>query len=431
MKTVVILSPYFPPSTLAGVHRARHLAKHLPAAGWYPIILCVDEACHEEQLDPVLASLVPETVEVVKVSALPARLTRPFGLGDISLRGLFAIRHRLFQLLETRQVDAVFITGSPYYPMVLAKTIKRRFGVPVILDFQDPWATAWEARQPRRATAKAWIAHCLATRLEPGALRGASHVTTVSRTQNAQLLERHPWLQAEHLTAIPIGCDPDDFAVIAAQAAVPRRTVLAAGHFNISYAGTIWSLVEPTLRVFLRAVALLRREQPSVYAKLRLNFVGTTANPNDTTGYKVLPMARAAGVADIVCEIPERRPYIEALDVVSRSDANLILGSAQPHYTASKIYPYLMSGRPYLSLLHRSSSAHEILSATGGGISLTFSNQAELEGMERDICHSLCRLITAPEAIGPADSAVYAPYHAAIIAERFAAIFDSLMAQDH
>ena len=54
-RVALILSPYFPPSTLAGVHRARHLAKHLPTGGWLPIVLCVDEASHEERLEPALS----------------------------------------------------------------------------------------------------------------------------------------------------------------------------------------------------------------------------------------------------------------------------------------------------------------------------------------------------------------------------------------
>src|SRR5215471_17851339 len=33
-RSEVIVSPYFPRSTVAGVHRARHLAKHLAAAGY-------------------------------------------------------------------------------------------------------------------------------------------------------------------------------------------------------------------------------------------------------------------------------------------------------------------------------------------------------------------------------------------------------------
>src|SRR5436190_11113159 len=95
-RTAIILSPYFPPSTVAGVHRARHLAKHLPAAGWKPIVLCIDEAHHEERLDPGLAKLVPPGTDIVKVGAWPARLTRPLGIGEISLRGWQPLRQSLY-----------------------------------------------------------------------------------------------------------------------------------------------------------------------------------------------------------------------------------------------------------------------------------------------------------------------------------------------
>src|SRR5262249_61514311 len=74
-RSVVIVSPYFPPSTLAGVHRARHLAKHLPQAGWTPIVLCVDESLHEERLDHGLARLVPANLENVQTKGVSAPLT--------------------------------------------------------------------------------------------------------------------------------------------------------------------------------------------------------------------------------------------------------------------------------------------------------------------------------------------------------------------
>ena len=85
---------------------------------------------------------MPRDVEVVKVRALSARLTRCLGIGDISLRAWLPLRRALFQLLETRSVDVLLITGSPYYPMLLAPEIKQRFHVPVVLDFQDPWVSS-------------------------------------------------------------------------------------------------------------------------------------------------------------------------------------------------------------------------------------------------------------------------------------------------
>jgi hypothetical protein len=423
-KSCIIISPYFPPSTLAGVHRARHLAKHLPAAGWNPIVLCVDEAHHEERLDSSLAGLVPETVEVIKVAAVSARLTRPLGMGEISLRAFFHLRRRLLQLLETRKIDCVFITGSPYYPMLLSGEVKRKFDVPVVLDFQDPWVSAWGATQPKFS--KNGISHIIARIIEPRVLRNARFVTSVSETQNAELSRRYSWLDAGQMAAIPIGSDSQDFSALEVLGNETASAAFDSESFNISYVGTIWPAVLPTLRVFLRAIAQLSVRHPSTYKRLKLNFVGTTANPNDRTGYRVLPLAKAEGVADIIHEVPQRIPYLQALTVLKKSDASLMLGSNEPHYTASKIYPYLMSGRPFFSLFHRASSAHEVLIAAGGGIPLCFSNNHELTDLEREICDGLHVLATNPGSLGLSNPEVYSPYEAEQIAIQYAEVFDSV-----
>ena len=51
MNKVLIITSHYPPSNLAGVHRARLFAQHLPSFGWEPIILTVDEKYYEENLD--------------------------------------------------------------------------------------------------------------------------------------------------------------------------------------------------------------------------------------------------------------------------------------------------------------------------------------------------------------------------------------------
>ena len=57
MKKILIISPHFPPSNLAAVHRSRLFAQHLPAFGWEPIILTVHEKFYEERLDHNLEKL--------------------------------------------------------------------------------------------------------------------------------------------------------------------------------------------------------------------------------------------------------------------------------------------------------------------------------------------------------------------------------------
>jgi hypothetical protein len=109
-----------------------------------------------------------------------------------------------------------------------------------------------------------------------------------------------------------------------------------------------------------------------------------------------------------------------------QSDGVLLIGSDEPHYTASKIYPALMSGRPYLSLFHRASSAHAILARAGGGRTFAFTTPEELAALEVRLADGLRMLAASPGSLGCVGPATYAPYEARVIARRFADIFDSL-----
>jgi len=177
MQTVAIISPHFPPATLAGVHRARHLAKYLPQFGWRPIVLRAHERHYTEKLDPVLATLVPDRVQQVRTGALPAGFARLVGVGDIGLRGFFGFRAALGCLVKAQRVDAVLITGSPFYPMLLARHVRERLGIPVILDFQDPWVSAEGARRPRWR--RGWAAQKWALAREQIVVRHAVFITWV------------------------------------------------------------------------------------------------------------------------------------------------------------------------------------------------------------------------------------------------------------
>ncbi len=425
LREMVLVSPYFPPSTLAGVHRARHLAKHLPAWGWKPIVLCVDEAFHEQRLDPQLAQLVPGDVEVVKTTALGARWARPFGFGDISLRAQRPLRRALAQIVADRAPPVVMITGGPFYAMLLAPELKRRFATRIVLDFQDPWASDWGARQP--GWSKAGLSHRLARALEPRVLRAADAVTSVSPIHNSMLACAYPWLDSARMADIPIGCDPDDFIALRRQAPLADDDLLDAAYVNFSFVGAAMPRTAPLLTTLFRAFGRLRAAAPELAARIRLNFIGTSNQPGAAPdAFLVRPLAEAEGIGAFVRETPDRSPYLAALSVMARSHALLLIGSDEPHYTASKIYPALMSGRPYLSLFHGASSAHDILRAAGGGIAHAFETPQQLAALEPALASALTVLATRPGSVGVADARICAAYEARAIAGRFAAVFDSV-----
>jgi hypothetical protein len=428
VRRCLIVSPHFPPSTLAGVHRARHLAKHLPSHGWKPTVICVDPRFHVERLDPDLADLVPSSVDVIPVGALTATLTRPFGVaGDIGLRGLGHIRAAILREMRQSRPDVVLITGSPYYPMLLSSWIWRRWKRPVVLDFQDPWVSSEGARQ--RFGTKAWLSHRLAVTLEPLAVRNAAYITSVSDKQNDEMADRYPWIERSRMVGIPIGGDPEDFAelrnrkVVEAEASSERP-------ITFSFVGTAMPRSGPLIRALFKGLAGLMRQNLQLAERIQMRFVGTSNQPDDAKTYRVLPIAIEEGVGALVREEPARVPYLDALRILSATDVVLMIGSDEPHYTASKIYPGLMSNRPFLSLFHCQSSAHEVLSKAGGGIALAFEDNKGLERRVPDISAALATLATKPESLGSIDPASYERFTAHAVAGRFAEIFHKVVPQD-
>lgn len=424
MRHVLIISPYFPPSTLAGVHRARHLAKYLPATGWQPTVLCIDERFHTEKIDAALAALLPSDLDIVKAEALPAGVTRFLGIGDLSLRGFFYLKKSLRRILRTQPIDAIVITGGPYYSMLLSRWLKRRYRKPIVLDFQDPWVSAYGATQPRFS--KGGMAHWLAKRLEPLALRHADFVTSVSDVQNEDMARRYPWFPVKAMAAMPIGGDPDDYGHLRKSNDGSRSEYLQPGFIHLSYVGTFLPRSGPVARVLFSAIAQLREEAPELVARLRFNFIGTSNQPDDTRTFRFLPLAQAASVSDLVCEIPQRVPFLDALAVLAKSSVILLLGSDEPHYTASKIFPGLMSGRPFLSVFHSASSAHQILADAGGGRAFSFATVEELDGLRPRLAAAIRELAMAPEAVGLPRSEAVAFYAAPAIARRFAGVLETI-----
>ena len=138
-RIALLISPYFLPSNLAGVHRVRLMSEGLPAHGWRPVIVTVDAAHYEAGNDPSLANLIPAHVEIERVGAWPLSLARRVAVGDISLRAQWTLRRRVGELVGRLQPDVVFATVLPGYTALIGAWAKRRFKIPFVLDYQDPW----------------------------------------------------------------------------------------------------------------------------------------------------------------------------------------------------------------------------------------------------------------------------------------------------
>jgi glycosyltransferase involved in cell wall biosynthesis len=430
MRRLLMISPHFPPDSSAGTHRVRLLAPHLEAHGWRPTVLTVDEQDYEGRIDPALRALVPASLDVERIHALSPRLTRTVGFGDLGLRALPGLRRAAWRRFERDAFDAVFITIYPSYPAVLGPMIKRRFGVPFILDYQDPWVGAW-GRDVGGGTggavdSKSRWTRALAERLEPRVLRMADGVTAVSERTFEEAISRtgaRPRATAE----IPIGWDPCDID------ALERRTngtrlIPDDGRVNICYTGTLLPLGIETLRAVLRGARVAIERAPAIAGRLRFHFFGTS---NQTQGReeRVMPHARELGVEPLVREHPARLDYFDALAVLRQASALLLMGSSEPHYTPSKVFPALLANRPLLALYHEQSTVIPVLRAAAPSPAariVTFNATRPAGDTVACVADAIAALTSTAQDAVRIDRHALEPWSAHALAGRLATVCDQV-----
>jgi hypothetical protein len=419
-RQVVLVAPEFPPSNTAGAHRPRLFAKHLPAFGWQPTVLTIRADRIEGPLDPTLTALVDPRLAIVRTGALPVRPVRT--IGDVGIRALPWHFSALVDRARRGLVDAVVLFGPPWFSFTHGPLLRLLFGVPYVVDYIDPWITDWTASH--RFPAKGWWYHRAATAIEPMALRSASAVTAVSEGMLDGVLRRYPGLSPQCVAAMPYGAEVDDVLASERIGATPPDIDRSGHEVTIVFTGAIQPNGRELVRAVLRGLAALKRSSPSIGSRVRARFYGTS---NLTWGQgreTVLPIAKELGVADLVSERPERIPYMSALAALRASRIVLMFGSTERAYSASKLYPAILSGRPVLALCHAESAMRATIEETGAGICITFSSAAELERLDQRIADAIVTLASSQHT--PVDARSVEPYSARRSTEILAGILDRI-----
>lgn len=422
MRTVAIVAPHFPPSNLASVHRARLWAQHLEEFGWKPIIVTTHHDHYEEALDWDLAGLVDGNLEVVRTKALP---TRPLRLiGDIGVRAFPWHLAELRRLKRERRIDFVHITIPAFYSALLGDRLFAREPQPFGIDYIDPWIHIMPAAKARFS--KAWLSARFAERLEPIALRRVALITGVAEGYYAGVLERHPELKAQCVTAaMPYGFTTRDFASPELRSRKPKQFDPGDGRLHLVYAGALLPNGFGVLERLLEGLALLRARDPEIGNRYLFHFIGTGKTPNDTNGHNVEPIAARLNVADLVKEHPHRMGYFDVLTHLVNAHGALIIGSTDAHYTPSKVYQSVQSRRPVLAILHEASQAIEVLERSRAGFALRL-NETTLPDVD-SVAAALGRFATVSYDADAVEWSAFDDYSARESARKLAVAMDEAM----
>lgn len=373
MKRILIISPHFPPSNLAAVHRSRLFAQHLPEFGWQPLVLTVHEDYYEEKLDWNLHKLLPQGLKIEKSKAF--KVTKPRLIGDIGLRAFFHLYKNAKEIIKRESIDFLYIPIPSFYVALLGRWLHKTTGVKYGIDYIDPWVHFFPGSE--KLFSRHWFSTQIAKFLEPIAVKKASLITGVSEGYYQGVIDRNPYLKQSALfAAMPYGGEYLDHVRLKELQLKPYLFEKKENKIQLVYAGTMLPKAYKPLEQIFKAIT----QDKSLFNNVEIHFIGTGKLPNDNQSFNIKQLAEQYNLwQEIVFEYPARIPYLDVLIHLDSAAGVFILGSTEPHYTPSKVYQGVLSEKPILAVLHQASSACEIIKNANAGLVLSFNGEDEIE----------------------------------------------------
>lgn len=383
LKKVLIISPYFPPSNAPDMHRIRMSLSYFGQFGWTPEIVTVDERYSEMVKDPLLLKSVPNSVVVHTIKAFNKKWTSKLGLGSLALRSLWFYKKRVNQLLQKEKFDLIYFSTTQFPIMVLGAYWKKRFNIPFVIDMQDPWHTDYYQKKAKKQRPKKyWFSYRLNKFLEPIALKKIDGLISVSEKYITDLQERYPHINKIPKKKIPFSVLEKDFEIASE---LPKSTIFRHS-ISFVYIGVVGKIMEPSLQLLFKSLKKIKEGMPELYQRIGFDFIGTSYAKNGEGIKTVMPIAQKYDVSEIVKEHTDRIGFYSSLSLLSQADGLLIIGTDDPGYTASKLYPYIMAKKPLFSILHENSDAVKIIDECSAGLLATIQTPFE-EASSLLICY--------------------------------------------
>jgi len=357
-RRVLMITAAWPPVGRVGARRPLRLARRLPALGWTPIVLTPTPECVFRAPPAVDHSLVEPPVEVHRVPAfipstrldrligrLPRVVARPLRvlLSDLLFPDQYPewTRAAVAAAKAVAPVDAVWVTGGPWGIFVPGRAVARALGVPLVLDYRDPWTVDTPARRTPIAIPRPALRW-----LERRVLREAAGVMFVNddilqKTRAAFGHHGAPW------RVIPNGFDPADVVDVA-----PIRPLRP----TLLYTGNCFGS-----RSMAPVLAGVADAANSGHQGMQLRVFG-----------ELDPLARRA-LADRPqpdhVEVHDRIPAAELAGHLRGADALLlIIGDGHRTALSAKVFDYIQAGRPILGYGPADSAAADLVRSCGVGL---------------------------------------------------------------
>jgi glycosyltransferase involved in cell wall biosynthesis len=250
------------------------------------------------------------------------------------------------ELIRKHSIDAIYSSSPPYTCALIARSLKRRTGLPWVAGFRDPWTEFL-------TTPDRWFLPAAIDRsLERSVFQEADAVECAWTGIVDDAMRKYPHLRREKFHHVPNGFDASDF---------PNVPYVRNEKFTITYTGSMYGRRTP--RAFLTALDELYQQGRLKPDDLHLRFVGRF-------GDDIHAMFDASSFASSIERIGYV-PHDESVGFLMRSEASLLIvddTKESAEIVPGKVYEYLGVGRPVIALAPRGSAIERLLDETRAGI---------------------------------------------------------------
>jgi len=385
MKKVLIITYYWPPSGGSGVQRWLYFSKYLRKFGWEPIIFTAANADYPV-IDPSMEAEIPPNLEVIQQSIWEpytiykqlVGIKREKGLApniiqtkqkrsllhsaSVFLRGNFFIPDarkfwlrpsvgNLTNYLAKNPVDLIVSTSPPQTPHLIALSLKKKFNIPWIADFRDPWTNISYFNE-LKLTPFAKRKH---QNLEREVLQTADKILTVSW----QWAEDFKELGAKEVAVITNGFEASK------RQNNSNLKNKKTDHFVISHIGMLSEKRNP-VHIWEAIKSAINNEV--INKKIILRFIG---NVEPT----IIQQLKDIGLGDHL-EYPGYMTREEAFEEMCMSDLLLLIGiPGEKGVVPGKFFEYLQAKKPILSISPEESDVSKLIKELTCGENVDYTNQ--------------------------------------------------------
>lgn len=373
MKKVLIISPYFPPSNAADMHRIRMSLPYFQKFGWESEVVTVDPIYSDMVKDKLLMESIPNNTKIHYVKAFSKKWTSKLGLGSIALRSLWYYQQYVTRLLKRQHFDLIYFSTTQFPVLILGAYWKRKFDIPYVIDMQDPWHSDYYKDKPKSDRPKKyWFSYRLHKYLEPIAMKSVSGIISVSEKYITNLMYKYPNIKQIPTSVITFGYSDIDLAIAKKLPPILSRS----DKLLLSYVGVLGPMMQKSLNIFFDGINKIADFNDRYF----LSFKGTSYADPTIANLTALPIALKKGITNIE-EDPKRLGMFDTLNYLTSANGLIIFGTDDEGYTSSKLYPYLQSGKPVLGIFHPESNAIQTLET------ITNANVVKLTDYE-DVIHN-------------------------------------------